>query len=103
MLHTAKCHGEPHPTASSAPPEGGRALPAPLALLLGLVCSGWVLTPDALAIPSPDVVIGLFASLAQALGLLSVVAGGWLWKRRKSGGSDRGAKGWRIAALASSG
>jgi rhodanese-related sulfurtransferase/membrane protein insertase Oxa1/YidC/SpoIIIJ/phosphohistidine swiveling domain-containing protein len=80
-----------------------QALPAPLALLLGLLVSGLVLAPDALAIPSPDVVIGLFASVAQALGLLSVIAGGWLWKRRGSGGSERGTKAWRIACLASLG
>jgi rhodanese-related sulfurtransferase/phosphohistidine swiveling domain-containing protein len=80
-----------------------RAIPPPLALLFGLVCSGFVLAPDALAIPSPDVVIGLFASLAQALGLLSVIAGGWLWKRRRGGGSESGTRAWRIACLASTG
>ena len=78
-----------------------RGIPPLLGLFFGLVCSSLVLTPDALAIPSPDVVIGLFASVAQALGLLSVIAGGWLWKRRKSGGSERGTKAWRIACLVS--
>ncbi|MBK7644576.1 MAG: YidC/Oxa1 family membrane protein insertase [Planctomycetes bacterium] len=54
-----------------------------------------------MAIPSPDVVIGLFASVAQALGLLSVVAGGWLWKRRRSGAAAGHARGWKIACLMS--
>src|SRR5882672_4831690 len=80
-----------------------RAIPAPLGLLLGLVFSGLVLTPDAKAIPSPDVVIGLFASVAQGLGLLSVILGGWLWKRRRNGGSARATKAWKVACISSSG
>jgi len=79
-----------------------RMLPMPLSLGFGLIVSGMVITPNALAIPSPDVVIGLFASVAQALGLLSVIAGGWFWKRRRSGDSGRGTRAWKIACIASS-
>jgi len=88
---------------SRIPHYGTRMLPTPLSLLLGLMFSGLVITPDALAIPSPDVVIGLFASVAQALGLLSVIAGGWFWKRRRSGNSAGGTRAWKIACIASSG
>jgi len=37
------------------------------------------------AIPSPDVVIGLFASAAQVLGLLTVALGSGAWARRRRG------------------
>jgi rifampicin phosphotransferase len=77
-------------------------LPLPLQLSLGLIASAFVFAPDALAIPSPDVVIGLFASVAQVLGLLSVLAGGWLWRKRKQVASESSSRGWKIACIATS-
>ena len=84
-----------------APDRERAALPAGVLLALGLVCSGFVLAPNALAIPSPDVVIGLFASVVQVLGLVSVVAGGWLWRRRRSVHAEGSARGWKIACAVS--
>src|SRR6185436_12098608 len=41
--------------------------------------SGFVLDGHAWAIPSPDVVVNLFASSAQVLGLLTVIFGKWFF------------------------
>lgn len=38
-----------------------------------------------LAIPSPDVLLNLFASAAQMLGLLALALGGGIFARRRSG------------------
>lgn len=55
-----------------------------------------VLAPRAWAIPSPDLVVNLFASAAQVLGLLSIVLGSWAFRGRRSRGARAGtAHGWR--------
>jgi len=59
---------------------GKPALCAALFSCTLLLCS----TP-AYAIPSPDLVINLSASVAQLLGLLSVVFGGFAMKKRGGG------------------
>ncbi|HUR27514.1 MAG TPA: rhodanese-like domain-containing protein, partial [Planctomycetota bacterium] len=46
---------------------------------------GFVLAPAAPAIPSPDVVISLFASAAQVLGVTTVILGRWFFVRRGQG------------------
>ena len=48
-------------------------------------------SPAALAIPSPDLVVNLSASVAQLLGLLSVVFGGVAMRTRGRHGARRGA------------
>jgi rhodanese-related sulfurtransferase len=51
----------------------------------------FVVDGRALAIPSPDVVVNLFASAAQVLGLLTVVLGKWFFTGRRTaakGGSS---------------
>ena len=66
--------------------------------------SGFVLEGHAFAIPSPDVVVNLFASSAQVLGLLTVIFGKWFFSRsRKAGASARSSAGYRIAFLVSAG
>ncbi len=59
------------------------------------------ISASAWAIPSPDVMVNLFASSAQILGLASVVLGRWLWVRKKRGaGQGPGAgRGYRAAFL----
>lgn len=47
----------------------------------------FVLAPAAPAIPSPDVVISLFASAAQVLGVTTVILGRWFFVRRGQGRS----------------
>src|SRR5258708_37819434 len=62
-----------------------------LGACLGWVAvSGFVLEGHAFAIPSPDVVVNLFASAAQVLGLLTVIFGKWFFGgSRKAGSSGR--------------
>ena len=50
-----------------------------------LILMAFVLVPDASAIPSPDVVISLFASAAQVLGVATVILGRWFFVRRGQG------------------
>lgn len=52
-----------------------------LAVLLAWTC---ILPGPALAIPSPDVMVNLFASTAQVLGLVSILLGRWFFVRRKA-------------------
>jgi len=62
-----------------------------------------VLDGRAFAIPSPDVVVNLFASAAQVLGLVSIVAGSWFFGRKRRGASgERSGRAWRLAFVASS-
>ena len=61
-------------------------------------------TPPLWAIPSPDLVVNFFASAAQALGLLSVVLGGFAFSvRRRPGARTARSSGWgwafRICAV----
>ncbi|MCY2961463.1 MAG: PEP-utilizing enzyme [Planctomycetota bacterium] len=58
--------------------------------LCSLSCLAW-------AIPSPDVMVNLFASSAQVLGLVSVVLGRWLWVRKKRGSTAANGRGYRAA------
>lgn len=57
-------------------------------------CFGWaavllfVVDGTAWAIPSPDVMVSLFASAAQVLALASVVFGKWFFSRRGRGGKS---------------
>jgi rhodanese-related sulfurtransferase/phosphohistidine swiveling domain-containing protein len=54
-----------------------------------------------LAIPSPDLLLNLFASASQAIGLLLVLVGGAAWNRRgsASGGKRQGASRALVATL----
>ncbi|MFN0008757.1 MAG: PEP/pyruvate-binding domain-containing protein [Planctomycetota bacterium] len=64
----------------------------------------FVVASPAWALPSPDVVVSLFASLAQVLGLLTVILGKWFFGgRRKNVSSARSAAGYRTAFLVSTG
>ena len=63
--------------------------------------TGFSVAPPALAIPSPDLVVNLSASVAQILGLVTVLCGGLAVSvRRKLGGGVRYSTAWRNAALA---
>jgi phosphoenolpyruvate synthase/pyruvate phosphate dikinase/rhodanese-related sulfurtransferase len=64
--------------------EGGWRAPGIAAVLL------FVLPGLAWAIPSPDVVVNLFASTAQVLGLATVVLGRWTFRRARAGAAARG-------------
>ena len=59
-----------------------------------LILLGFVLSPEAKAIPSPDVMISLFASAAQVLGVATVILGRWFFVRRSHGtGAGRSGRG----------
>ncbi len=100
--------------APSDPHQSVQIRPAPVALArvrraLG-ACVGWaavsgfVLEGHAWAIPSPDVVVNLFASSAQVLGLLTVIFGKWFFSSsRKSAATGRASSTYRIAFFASAG
>lgn len=73
--------------------DARRRLFSPVAVILVLV---FVLDRTAWAIPSPDVMVNLFASAAQVLGLVSLILGRWFFVNRgrsagaaKNGGSFR--------------
>jgi hypothetical protein len=73
-----------------------------VASLLGRAASiavvlGFVLAPAARAIPSPDVVISLFASAAQVLGVTTVILGRWFFVRRGQGRGGLRAQGSNFA------
>src|SRR5258705_3655209 len=100
--------------APSDPHQSVQIRPAPVALarvrraLGGCVgwaaVSGFVLEGHAWAIPSPDVVVNLFASSAQVLGLLTVIFGKWFFSSsRKSAATGRASSTYRIAFFASAG
>jgi len=55
-----------------------------------LVAALLLASTPAYAIPSPDLVINLSASVAQLLGLLSVVFGGFAMKKRGKKGKKKG-------------
>jgi len=58
-----------------------------------LILVAFVFTPEARAIPSPDVMISLFACAAQVLGVATVILGRWFFVRRDSGlGAGRSAR-----------
>ena len=87
----------PIPEAARAGPRDTRGARARRAALLGgalLLCAG----APVHAIPSPDLVINLSASVAQLLGLLSVVFGGFALSgkkgaaRRRKGAFGRGGR-----------
>ncbi len=59
-------------------------------LPLGAAGALLALSATAWAIPSPDVMVNLFASSAQLLGLASVVLGRWVWVRRRRGAAGDG-------------
>ena len=72
------------------------------ALAVGVVLA-FVVCERAWAIPSPDLVVNLFASAAQVLGLVSVIFGSWFFGRRKQASKSGGdAKRWKIAFATSS-
>jgi rhodanese-related sulfurtransferase/phosphohistidine swiveling domain-containing protein len=62
-----------------------------------LIVLAFVLAPQASAIPSPDVVISLFASAAQVLGVATVILGRWFFVRRGNGRSAGNSKGTHFA------
>jgi YidC/Oxa1 family membrane protein insertase len=63
----------------------------------------FVLDGHAWAIPSPDVVVNLFASAAQVLGLLTVIFGKWFFSGSRRNLSSRPSAGYRIAFFVSAG
>lgn len=65
--------------------------------------AGFVLEGHAFAIPSPDVVVNLFASAAQVLGLLTVIFGKWFFSGARRSVSGRPSAGFRIAFFVSAG
>lgn len=72
----------------------GRAAAAAIAL-------AFVTADRARAIPSPDLVVNLFASAAQVLGLVSIVLGSWFFRGRTSRGAKQGSsRAWRVAFAA---
>ena len=94
-----------HPARESAGPrvlDGLGSWTIVWALALNLFLGG-----PLLAIPSPDVVIGIFASVGQILGLLAVSAGGILFahKRRRNhlagenAGLKTGVPSWALKIL----
>jgi len=70
---------------------------------LGALIALCALSSVAWAIPSPDVMVNLFASSAQVLGLASVVLGRWLWVRKKRGSRTDSGRGFRTAFLVAAG
>jgi len=61
----------------------------------------FVVDRPARALPSPDVVVNLFASSAQVLGLLTVVLGKWFFAGRRKGVASAGSStSYRSAFLA---
>lgn len=63
-----------------------------------IVALGFVTGERAWAIPSPDLVVNLFASAAQVLGLLSIVLGSWFFRGRPTRGAQSGnSRAWRRA------
>ncbi|MBK7875999.1 MAG: YidC/Oxa1 family membrane protein insertase [Planctomycetes bacterium] len=72
----------------------GRALAAAVAVV-------FVTSDRARAIPSPDLVVNLFASAAQVLGLVSIVLGSWFFRGRTKRGVPPGSsRAWRNAFAA---
>ena len=63
----------------------------------------FVLDGRAWAIPSPDVVVNIFASAAQVLGLLTVIFGKWFFSGSRRSLSNRTSTGYRIAFFVSAG
>src|SRR5690349_295374 len=87
---TLKIEGSQARAARRVPAHAGLALWRPVSALILLA---FVLAPDARAIPSPDVVISLFASAAQVLGVATVILGRWFFVRRGPGLGTVRAKG----------
>jgi rifampicin phosphotransferase len=74
---------------------------SPFAVILVLV---FVLDGTAWAIPSPDVMVNLFASAAQVLGLVSLILGRWFFVNRgRSGGATRDGGSFRVPFFAAAG
>jgi rifampicin phosphotransferase len=86
-----------------------RSIPSPTLRERFGACLGWaavlsfVLEGHAWAIPSPDVVVNLFASAAQVLGLLTVIFGKWFFSGSRRNVSGRPSAGYRIAFFVSAG
>jgi membrane protein insertase Oxa1/YidC/SpoIIIJ/rhodanese-related sulfurtransferase/phosphohistidine swiveling domain-containing protein len=83
-------------------PTSPRSRTGLLGRLVGSTVGLCALSTAAWAIPSPDVMVNLFASSAQILGLVSVVLGRWLWVRKKHGSrvaTQRGSRAVLYAAI----
>ena len=61
--------------------------------LLFILCAFW--STSVFAIPSPDLLVNLTASAGQALGLLSVVVGGFAYSRKKTRSHKERRSTWR--------
>ncbi|MBL8859780.1 MAG: membrane protein insertase YidC [Planctomycetes bacterium] len=68
-----------------------------------LIMAGFVLEGGARAIPSPDVMVNLFASAAQVLGLVSILLGRWFFLKRGRSAGAAGGRSYRTAFFASLG
>ncbi|MBK8179587.1 MAG: YidC/Oxa1 family membrane protein insertase [Planctomycetes bacterium] len=86
QIHTLECRATP-PARTHRPWQASLATGWATLVLLAFVLVG-----DARAIPSPDVVLSLFASAAQVLGVGTVILGRWFFVRRgtAAGGGARG-------------
>ena len=90
-----------NPTCSDPGPESSGS---PFRVAGWAAVAAFVLTRPAWALPSPDVVVNLFASAAQVLGLLTVVLGKWFFGgRRRTAASGRPSAAYRTAFLVTAG
>ncbi len=68
------------------------------------IMAAFVVDNSAWAIPSPDVMVNLFASAAQVLGLVSILLGRWFFvSRGRRAGTQGNSRTWRIAFMTAAG
>ena len=86
-------HRHCNDTAAMSPRRRRLAAAVRLSVRLSVAAVLVTASSAAQAIPSPDLVINLSASIAQLLGLLSVVFGGFAMSSKKLGAKGKGRKG----------
>jgi rhodanese-related sulfurtransferase/membrane protein insertase Oxa1/YidC/SpoIIIJ/phosphohistidine swiveling domain-containing protein len=92
------------PSADPGSESRARARRILASLLACAAVSGFVVDGRAWALPSPDVVVNLFASSAQVLGLLTVILGKWFFSgRRKMVAAGAPSRAYRTAFYVSAG
>jgi YidC/Oxa1 family membrane protein insertase len=96
------------PSAPCFPSSNPPRISRPLARRLG-TCLGWasvamfVVDNRAWALPSPDVVVNLFASAAQVLGLMTVILGKWFFSGNRKATAVGRSSSFRMPFLISAG